>query len=67
MFNKPVIEGCLLGDGSMKSHSRSDGSSPVFQKTNIGYDHVLFVASKIFSQEGENRIKELFLYLHKFC
>jgi len=58
IFNKPVIEGCLLGDGSMTSHSRSDDSAPVFRKTNIGYDHVLFVASQIFSQNAETRIKE---------
>lgn len=57
VLNLPVIEGCLLGDGSLDIWNReSDISIPYFHKKNIYYDHVLFVAKKIFSKEPKKRI-----------
>jgi hypothetical protein len=59
IFNLPVIEGCLLGDGSFKSHNKhSDDSYPVFRKSNIGYDHILYVANELFAADAEKRIIE---------
>jgi transposase len=43
-----IINGCLLGDGSMiKWNPESDNSNPYFKKRNKYYDHVSYVASEI--------------------
>lgn len=58
-FNQPIIEGSLLGDGSLDIWNReSDISFPYFHKKNIHYEHALYVASKIFSKNPESRISE---------
>lgn len=56
---KEIIDGCLLGDGSLRSWNvESENSFPFFHKKNIGYDHILYVAKQIFNFEPENRIEE---------
>lgn len=58
ILDKSVIDGCLLGDMGLKSNNpKSDGAYPYLEKTNIGYDHILYVAKKLFSVNPENRIR----------
>jgi len=58
VLNMPVIEGCLMGDGSMLSaNPKSDFSYPYFSKTNKNYDHVKFVSKILFPEKWEERIK----------
>lgn len=57
ILNLSVIEGSLLGDGSLDIWNReSDISYPYFHKKNIHYDHVLFVTDKLFARNGKLRI-----------
>jgi hypothetical protein len=59
VLNQPVIEGCLLGDGFFKLKNKySEESNPSFGKTNIGFDHILYVANQIFTSDAKNRIFE---------
>lgn len=58
-FDKEIIEGSLLGDGSLKmKNKKSKDCVPCFRKTNIGYDHILYVANALCSDNGETHIKE---------
>lgn len=58
-FDKSVIEGSLLGDAHLhKQNKKSKDSHASFHKGNIHYDHTYFVASKLFSANVENRIRE---------
>jgi len=55
---KDVIEGCLLGDGSLKVGNRySDDSYPLFSKRNIHHDHVKYVGELLFGDNADSRIK----------
>ena len=57
VLDVPTIEGSLLGDGSLDVYNReSEISYPRFHKKNIFYDHIFYVANKIFSQNPESRI-----------
>jgi hypothetical protein len=59
IFDQEILNGCLLGDGFLRSYNKkSDHSYPYFSKRNIHYDHVLFVADQIFSNNHEKRIQE---------
>lgn len=58
LINKNIIDGCLLGDGYLqKWNKESNQSCPYFAKRNKYYDHIEFVAKKIFSDKWEKRIK----------
>jgi len=58
IFDEEVINGCLLGDASLGIHNKkSDISVPYFHKKNIHWEHIVFVASKLFSQNVGSRIK----------
>lgn len=60
IFCKDVLEGCLLGDGFMRSSKpNSPDSFPFFSKRNIHYDHVKFVGDSIFKSNSERRIKDM--------
>lgn len=59
VLNLPVIEGCLLGDGSLSVYNKNSAICKAsFQKKNIHYDHVMFVANQIFNKNPEDRIKK---------
>ncbi len=54
-----VMEGSLLGDASMRTwKAESINSNAYFYKKNIGYDHILFVASSIVGEKAESLIRE---------
>ena len=54
IFNRSVIDGCLLGDASLITRNKhSDTSIPYFQKMNKPMDHVEFVASLLFEEWGD--------------
>jgi len=53
----PVIEGALLGDGSLRSWSRTVDSYPYFSKKNKHYNHISYVAKLLFGELWEDRIK----------
>ena len=57
VLHKDVVEGCLLGDGFMRSDNpMSNDSFPFFAKRNIHYDHVQYVGKILFGDEVDNRI-----------
>lgn len=57
ILNLPVIDGSLLGDGSLDIwNNKSNISIPYFHKKNIYYDHILYVANNIFLKNPESRI-----------
>lgn len=59
VFDKSVVEGALLGDGSLKKQNKESADSyPVFCKGNKNYDHVLYVANLLFSKNAKDRIGE---------
>jgi len=59
VFDKEILDGCLLGDGFLRAYNRkSDKSYPYFCKHNIYYDHVSFVAKQIFKYNWRKKIKE---------
>lgn len=63
IFDKEIIEGSLLGDGSLKVGGRErDKKSkiriPCFRKTNVGYDHILYVANALCGEDAKSKIKE---------
>lgn len=48
--DRPVLDGCLLGDASLISNRKTDeGCPPYFSKQNVHRDHVEFVSSALFS------------------
>ena len=58
VFEKDIIEGCLLGDGFLsKQNKESEGSFPFFGKKNIFRDHVDFVAKQVIPATWETRVK----------
>lgn len=57
-IEESIVTGCLLGDAGLRCWNKSsDKSYPSFYKRNIHYDHVMYVASRIFSENPENRVK----------
>lgn len=59
IFDKEVIEGSLLGDASLRvGNKQSKTCVPSFRKTNVGYDHVLYVADFLCGHDAKNKIKE---------
>lgn len=64
VFDRSVINGCLLGDGSLRSYSRSDQSIPRFECKHALREHTVYVATLLFSDKPEDRVFEETLY-HK--
>lgn len=63
VFAQSVIEGCLLGDGSLRAENvKSDDSVPYFSKKNKHYDHVMFVANKVFAKNVKDRVTDVINY-----
>lgn len=63
VINKDVIDGSLLGDGSLRmggNHldKKSKIRMPAFRKTNVKYDHLLYVAQQLLDDEAVQKIKE---------
>lgn len=57
-LNEDVIHGSLLGDGYMLAYNRlSESSYPYFAKKNLHRDHVEYVASKIFPNTFQSRVR----------
>lgn len=57
IINKPIIDGCLMGDGFLRKWNReSDNSFPYFSKTNKYYDHIKYVAKNLFGEKWRDRV-----------
>lgn len=64
-INQSVIDGCLLGDGFLRTYNReSDKSYPAFYKKNIHYNHVLYVGNLLFSNEAASRVRQFINHLN---
>ena len=58
VVKKDVVEGCLLGDGALKTDNcYSNDSYPLFSKRNIHHDHIKYVGELLFGNNADNRIK----------
>lgn len=59
ILNQSIIDGCLLGDASLRKWNKSSSQSyPFFQKRNKYYDHISFVAKSLFGEKWKERVQE---------
>lgn len=56
LINQPVLEGCLLGDGSLRL--QRNRNFPYFEKKNKYLEHINYVANQLFFPNNGDRINQ---------